>query len=170
MARSTRTLCGEDRGANMNYSDLAKEIGTQTDIELRPAEELTLKRLHALGVPQSVLDFYRSYEPIKCAEIEGVRLWPIADVLEENEKYVPGADIVSRGFIVFATTVFGDAYCFDISQAQSPIVLLSHEVSYEGMEAKQIRTFAKPIAPTFDGFLASFVAGTLDIDPNDVVS
>jgi hypothetical protein len=124
-------------------------------------------KLQALGLPRVVVDFYRSYEPAEYAEIGGVRLWPIADVIDENQKYVPGADVCPHGFVVFASTVFGDAYCFDLTMVEPRVVLLSHEVPFKGMDSGQVRALVKPIATNLDAFLASFVAGTLESEPLD---
>jgi len=122
-------------------------------------------KLQQLGLPTVVVDFYRSYEPVRYAEIAGVRLWPISDVIAENQRYVPGTDVRPHGFVVFASTVSGDAYCFDLTTAEPQVVLLSHEVPFEGMARQQVQALAKPIATNLDAFLSSFVAGALESEP-----
>lgn len=149
----------------MIHVDLANLIATAAATVLRPASDEDLERLRKLALPAVVVDFYRSYEPSGCAEIEGVRLWPISEVLKENQDYVPGADVSPHGFLVFATTVYGDAYCFDVSVAEPRVVLRSHELPFDEMDAGQIKALAKPIAPNLDAFLASFAAGSLDSEP-----
>jgi hypothetical protein len=151
----------------MIEAELANRIGTLAETRLRPAADSDLAKLQALGLPAIVVEFYRSYEPAQYAEIQGVRLWPISEVIEENQRYVPGADVCPQGFVVFASTVSGDAYCFDLTMTEPRVVLLSHEVAFEGMARPQIQALAKPIAPNFDSFLSSFAAGTLESEPLD---
>jgi len=147
--------------------ELANRIGVLADTQLRPAAEGDLTKLQALGLPSLVVDFYRSYEPAEYAEIEGVRLWPISEVIEENQRYVPGVDVCPHGFVVFASTVSGDAYCFDLAVTEPRVVLLSHEVPFEGMPRQQIQALAKSVAANLDAFLSSFAAGTLELEPLD---
>jgi SMI1 / KNR4 family (SUKH-1) len=111
-----------------------------------------------------VLDFFSAYEPSACVEHQ-VRLWPIEQILEENESYVPGCYASKHGYVVFATTLCGDTYCFDISQGgqtEPRIVLLSHEVIDEDTTAAQISRLAKPVAKSLYEFLDQFVRGEVD--------
>src|SRR4051812_27453612 len=112
-----------------NYALSAEQIAEQTGVAFRASSPIELAKLEALGVPESILAFYREFEPSECAEGQ-VRLWPIQNVLEENEAYVPGAYVSKHGYIVFATTLCGDAFCFDLrqrGQVEPRVVLLSHE-------------------------------------------
>jgi hypothetical protein len=151
----------------MISSAQAARIASESGVQLGPASVEALNRLRALGMPDSVVAFYERFEPAACAEVDGVRLWPIADVLEENRDYVPGADISAHGFIVFATTTFGDAYCLDLAGDPSRVVLMSHEVQYGGMERSEVALYAKPIASSFDDFISSYVDSGLDQEPID---
>ncbi len=145
----------------------ASRIESESGAALRPASPEALSQLRSLGVPGSVMAFYERFEPSACAEIDGVRLWPIADVLEENRDYIPGADISAHGFIVFATTTFGDAYCLDLAEQSSRVVLMSHDVHYSEMARVEIAKYAKPIASNFDDFIASFIVSDLEQEPFD---
>jgi len=146
---------------------LATAISQRSGTRLCPASPESVALLKELGLTGSVVDFYGRYEPAECAEIDDVRLWPIAEVVAENRDYVPGANLIGHGLIVVATTVFGDAYCIDSVEDGSPVVLMSHDVDYEGMHASAIKSARKLIAPNFDAFLEMFVAGTLDLSPLD---
>ena len=122
-----------------DYAPLIEQIAEQTGVEFRTSSPMDLTKLEALGVPESILAFYREHEPSECAQGQ-VRLWPIEQVLEENEAYVPGAYASKHGYIVFATTLCGDTYCFDLTQrgqADPRIVLLSHEVITEDTSAAE---------------------------------
>jgi SMI1 / KNR4 family (SUKH-1) len=147
-----------------DYEPLIAQIFHKSGIEFRAASPLDISKLQALGLPQVILDFYRSYEPSRCIECQ-VRLWPIKDILEENESLVPGCYASKHGYFVFATTVCGDTYCFDLSrgtQAESRIVLLSHEVVSEETTSEEFARLAKPVAQSFHEFLEQFVRGEVD--------
>jgi hypothetical protein len=82
----------------------------------------------------------------------------------------PAAIIRPHGYVVFATTLYGDTYCFDlnsaVSQATAPIVLVSHEMVGEDTTKDELRNLAKRIAADFGSFLQAYVAGSLEITPN----
>ena len=123
-----------------DYEPLIAQITEQSGVEFRAASPFDLSKLEPLGLPQSVLDFYSAYEPSECVEGQ-VRLWPIEQVLAENEAYVPGCYASKHGYVVFATTLYGDTYCFDLSrgrQTEPRIVLLSREVIQEDTPAAEI--------------------------------
>jgi hypothetical protein len=147
-----------------NYAPLIEQIAEQTKVEFRASSPAELAKLEALGVPECILAFYREFEPSECAEAQ-VRLWPIQHVLEENDGYVPGCYASKHGYIVFATTLCGDTYCFDLTQhgqAEPCIVLLSHEVISEDTSAAEFVRLAKPVAPNLYEFLQQFVRGEVD--------
>jgi len=150
--------------------DLARAIATQCGVALRPASDDGIRQLQALGIPDDAITFYRQAEPAECAEIEKIRLWPIKRVAEENTDYVPGCYTQPYGYVVFATTFFGDTYCFDLnsgtSSATAPIVLLSHEMIGDETTKEEVGRLAKKMAPDFPSFLEAFVAGKLDMTPN----
>ncbi|MEY2407711.1 MAG: hypothetical protein QOF48_381 [Verrucomicrobiota bacterium] len=147
-----------------DYARLIEQIAEQTEVEFRTASPVDLAKLEALGLPDFIVAFYREFEPSECAQGQ-VRLWPIQQVLEENEKYVPGAYASKHGYIVFATTLCGDTYCFDLTQhgqAEARIVLLSQEVIHEDTTAAEISRLAKPVAQTLHEFLSQFIRGEVD--------
>jgi len=147
----------------MVLAKLAAKISNRSGVELRPAELPDLNRLRALGVPDEVFEFYSKFEPAECAEIAHVRLWPIKQVLEENENYVPGCDLRPLGFIVLATNDCGDAYCIDMKELGLPLAIMSHEVAFSDLPPTQVRAeFRKVVAANFQEFLERFAAGTLD--------
>ena len=139
---------------------MAKEIGRKGDVLLGPAAPELISELQRLGVPEDAIAFFLEFEPKQCADIDGVRLWPVEEVLRENRD----------GYIVFATTVFGDAFCFDANagdRRQMPIVLISHDgYDWDAVTVEEIARLKKPIAPHFIAFLQAYVDGKLDIEPN----
>ena len=150
--------------------ELYRTLTVHSGVALRPASDDGIRQLQTLGIPEDAIAFYREAEPAECAEIEKIRLLPITDVVEENTNYVPGAYIHPHGYVVFATTLYGDTYCFDLNSATSPamapIVLLSHEMIGDDTTKEEVRKLAKKIAPDFPSFLEAFVRGKLDMEPN----
>jgi hypothetical protein len=154
----------------MDYAQLAKQISQLSGVDLKPAAQEDLERLSAMGAPKSILDFFREHEPPDPAEIDKVRLWSISGIIEENTVLVPGADLYGHGFLVFASTIYGDAYLFDRNAAASaddaPIVIMTHEVPFDGMERGKILAARKRVASGFTDFITKFIAGSLDTEPS----
>lgn len=67
-----------------NRSGLIAALKKQTEIDFLPVAPDAIAELRSLKVPEEAIDFYREAEPASCAEIDGVRLWPIKNILEEN--------------------------------------------------------------------------------------
>jgi hypothetical protein len=155
----------EDSDSGLRYQDIIRNISAQTNTAFSGASPDDLAALRALQVPEPVVDFYAHYEPKGLAEGQ-VRLWPIADIVEENRDYVPGAYIAPLGYIVFSTTFCGDTYCFDLNQINSNgeprIVLVSHEAVEEDISAKEAFRLAKPVAKDLHDFLDKFSRRQLD--------
>jgi hypothetical protein len=149
---------------------LVDQIRDKSNVEFRPAASAALEELRSIGVPEDAQAFYRDSEPARCAEIDEIRLWPIADVLGENKDYVPGCFIQPHGYVVFATTIFGDAFCFDTnttpSKGTAPVVLIAHDWDWDAIKREDIAKLAKPTAASFEEFLKAYESETLDIQPN----
>lgn len=148
-----------------NYKKLVNRIAAQTGTTFRAASKQDLDALRALRLPEPVVSFYAQYEPSGCAEGQA-RLWPVSDILQENRDLIPGAYVAPLGYVVFATTYCGDAYCFDTNVADAKreprIVLISHEVVEKGITAERARLCAKPVAKNLYEFLELLVASKLD--------
>ena len=149
---------------------LLNQIREKSKVEFRRANPAAIEQLRLIGMPEDALTFYRDSEPAKCAEIARVRLWPIAQILSENRDYVPGAYAQPCGYVVFATTKCGDAFCFDIRGASgttAPVVLIAHDLEPENDEMKRedLEKLAKPVSTSFESFLNAFVSETLDTEP-----
>jgi hypothetical protein len=148
-----------------------EQITQRTGVPFRPASAPAIQALHALGVPEKIIGFYRQSEPSKCMEIGKVRIWPVAYMLQENRDCVPGHYAQPCGYVVFSTTIYGDAYCFDLRAVPPgpaiPIVLIAHDLepAHDEMNRDDLAKLAKPIADSFDAFLEAFVSETLDIKP-----
>jgi len=90
-------------------------------------------------------------------------------VLEENRDLTPGAYVAPLGYVVFATTYGGDAYCFDVKtvgpHGEPRVVLISHAATAirKGMAADATR-LAKPVAENLLGLLEKLERSELDED------
>lgn len=154
----------------MDYAVVAKQIADLSGTNLGAAERESLTALMELGAPRALLRFLADFEPQSEAEIGKVRLLPIADVLVENTEGVPGADLRPHGFVTFATTIYGDAYCFDTglepAKSDAPVVIMPHEVVFEDLDGETIMATRKTVATGFDDWLTQFIAGSLDTEPS----
>jgi hypothetical protein len=152
----------------MVFDDIARRISERSGVELRPASNEDLVRFAGLGAAGSVTDFFARFEPAGCAEIEGVRLWPLKELLVENTAMVPGADLNPRGFLVVGTNDCGDAYCLDLNAGSTdpPVVLYTHEEDWAAADNALLCEFRKVVASSFTEFLNQFAAGTIDREPS----
>jgi len=128
-----------------------------TRVQLRPGSPEEVQKLRNLGMPEEACAFFRNFEPSRCAEIAKVRLYAVDDVLVENPDAVPDCDVPPLGYVVFATTDRGDAYCFDTGTEQnggpSKVVLISHELNWEGKTREEVLRLAKLVADCFERLL-----------------
>lgn len=134
----------------------------------RPASARDIDRAQTAGFPDEILNFYRVCEPKKHIEFQQ-RIWSIENALIENTDAIPGIGLYPHGYIVFASTLCGDAYCLDTNVTQPnghhPIVLFSHESIEEDADLTDIQPFRIAVAGSFDEFLTKFMDGSLQDDP-----
>jgi hypothetical protein len=128
-----------------------------------------LERAQAAGFPDELLDLYRECEPENCIELRQ-RIWSIENAIIENSNAVPGCALSPHGFIVFASTVYGDAYCIDsnlvTSAGHHPVVLFSHEMIGEDATLSEIQRLRLEVASSLEDFLRKFTIGTLNEEPS----
>lgn len=151
------------------YSDIVQSLDPDGKF-FRPANASEIAQLEHLRLPDSVLEFYRHHSPCKIIQSkteEPIRLYPASGITEENRDYIPGCQIWAQGFVVFATTVYDDAYCFDLNANPSnpPVLLIGHEMSYEGCSVDEIRKEGVHAADNLRQFLERFRDNALVTDP-----
>lgn len=149
---------------------LLDEIKQKSRVDFRPASSARVAELRSLGMPEDIVAFYVNSEPARTAEIGKVRLCSIPDILVENTDAVPGYYAHPCGYVVFATTIYGDAFCIDTRATPgkaAPIVLIAHDLEPDNDQIKRedLAGLAKPIAVSFESFLNAFASETLDIKP-----
>jgi hypothetical protein len=153
----------------MKYDNIAAQISQHSGIQLGPPPEEQMASLSPLQPPESLMQFYRLHAPSMEVEIGNVRLQTIRGLIDENADYVPGADLRPHGFVTFATTTCGDAYCTDCAESKNddpPIVIMAHEVSFEELDRRTILSVRKRVADNLEDFLVRFLAKTLDTEPD----
>jgi hypothetical protein len=136
---------------------LAKAVDGDAGDLFGEAEETDLESLDELGVPDSVLAFYREYAPVETLEIGEVRLWAVPQMLEENHTYPPGAEVHELGYVVVAGKRNGDVYCLDLGEWRNEdpprIVLLPHRMELRSRDRADVDRQSVPIAESFEDFL-----------------
>ncbi len=134
-----------------------------------PASVEDLERAQTAGFPDELLDLYRECGPENCIELKQ-RIWSIENAIIENTDAVPGCALSPHGFIVFASTVYGDAYCVDTNVVTTaghhPVVLFSHEVIGEDASLSEIQRLRLEVASSLADFLRKFTNGTLNEEPS----
>jgi hypothetical protein len=148
----------------MIYDELADRLAKacECDIDdiLGPAEETDIDSLGVLGVPDSVVEFYREYAPLDTIDIGDNRLWTIPHMMEENQSYSPGADVHELGYVVIAGNRKGDVFCLDLGASgdEDPPAVIKHlhGLQTASHDRTEIEKQAVPIADTFDDFLDLF--------------
>jgi hypothetical protein len=150
---------------------LVERIARQTEVPFRPCAPEDLAALRDLGAPPALLELYRDHEPAGCAELHDARLWPAADLVEENTRFVPGADLHPRGIFVVGTTLFGDTYCIDTRpNGGGQVILMSHDVSWPGVSDTQLDQLRVVVADSYAAFLTRFAEADLPLNPIDTSS
>jgi putative NIF3 family GTP cyclohydrolase 1 type 2 len=147
------------------YEPVIRRIAQQTGTPFRPASDAAINQLRDLKFPESIVAFYARHEPADCAE-GVVRIWPISHLVMENTQAVPGIGVAPCGYRVFASTLCGDAYCFNLNRSseegEREVVLIPHEVIGEDSSADEVHRVAKRIARDLLEFLGQFEKGEVD--------
>jgi hypothetical protein len=89
----------------------------------------------------------------------------VQSAITENRDYVPGTELFPLGYVVFASNMFGDAYCTDTVHislsADLPVVLFPHDMIEEGASLEDVERYRLPVAENLEDFLRQFARRTL---------
>jgi hypothetical protein len=153
---------------------LKEELEKADGGRLLPATAEDLEEARQFGFPNVLLELYRENAPDvadgrvelwKSRPSSGQRIWSVQNALRENRDYVPGAELFPLGYVVFASNMFGDAYCIDtVHVGQSgdlPVVLFPHDVIEEGASLEDVEQYRLPVAVNLEDFLGQFARRTL---------
>jgi hypothetical protein len=149
------------------YGRIVRLIAKALDVDpgdlFGPAEEADLESLEQLGLPDTVLEFYREYTPIEPVQFEEVRLWDTPHILEENQNYHPGSEVHELGYVAVAGNGRGDMYCVDLGEWHSEdtprVVMVPHDVELGARDRALVERQALPVAESFDDFLLGLIRG-----------
>jgi hypothetical protein len=153
---------------------LKEELEKADGGRLIPATKEDLEEARQLGFPNVLLDFYRENAPDaadgrvelwRSRPASGQRIWSVQKAITENRDYVPGTELFPLGYVVFASNMFGDAYCIDtVHVGQSgdlPIVLFPHDEFAEGASLEDAERYRLQVAANLEEFLRLFARRTL---------
>jgi SMI1 / KNR4 family (SUKH-1) len=153
---------------------LKQELEQADGGRLLPATEGDLEEAGRFGFPDVLLDFYRQNAPdVADGRVElwrsrpasGQRIWSVQNAVRENRDYVPGTELFPLGYVVFASNMFGDAYCIDtvhVSQSGDfPVVLFPHDQFAEGTSLEVAERYRLEVAANLEEFLRQFARRTL---------
>ena len=150
-----------------NYAPIIERFKEEVGAAFRAAAEADLVQLQALHLPETILGFYRQFEPVEVLEnSQTVRLLPIAQITEDNTEMSPGCYTAPHGYVVFASNFSGDAYAFDCQQrneeGEPRILLFAHEMFSDDLPPDWIPKMGKPVAAHLYEFLEQFLDGSVD--------
>ena len=144
---------------------LKQELEKADGGRLLPATEEDLEAARQFGFPNVLLDFYRENAPDGRVELwksrpaSGQRIWSVQNAITENRDYVPGTELFPLGYVVFASNIFGDAYCIDTVHVDQsgdlPVVLFPHDQFAEGASREDAERYRLQVAANLEDFLLS---------------
>ena len=153
----------------MDNSEIVEQINNVKGFDcFEKPEETEFRYLESLNLPEEVLNFYAQYSPAEIIEMNGIRLLPISEIIEENTNFTPGYILTPLGFCVVASTVEGDIYCIRKTTNDYSIVIASHDEIYEGLNESEILNGTKPVVKTFSDFFKAYVQRELAVSYYDL--
>lgn len=158
---------------NDEYAVLVERVVKAVGGSFAPAKESELAKLVELGLPESVLSFYRQHSPSNRDRMESMVVmlpaWQIPGLIENTDL----AEALSRyGYVMFAETAGGDPYTFNLSKngpAGSPqIELISHEVYPDKFsKVEDVERVALTVAADLKEFLKLVAEEEIEFVPDD---
>ncbi len=136
--------------------DAVVEQLAQMGYRFGPAAEQDLHRLESLRLPEFVTKFYRRYEPVRVQRTLPLILHSIEDIVVENFHASPGIEVCRFGYVVFASSPFGEGYCFDLNTGEVPQV-----VQFDSSDSFVSLAEAQKGAVYIAGSLLEFLADTV---------
>lgn len=154
--------------------ELKQELEKSDGGRLLPASEEDLEHARSFGFPNVLLDFYRDHAPDATdGRVElwtqrpasGQRIWSVQNAITENRDYVPGTQLFPLGYVVFASNMFGDAYCIDTvhigRSGDLPVALFPHDQFAEGASLEDAERYRLQVAANLEDFLRQFARRAL---------
>jgi hypothetical protein len=141
----------------MDLKKIADSIASILKEGLKKQTEDDTKKIESLKLPNYFIEFIKMIEPESRVFVGEVRILPIQEIIEENEDYVPGADVYPLGFTVFASSITGDAYCFNMNEVnkfgEHDIYFVDHDEDFNEATSDSIKQITKFISSSFEEFI-----------------
>ncbi|MDJ0754740.1 MAG: hypothetical protein QNJ45_14545 [Ardenticatenaceae bacterium] len=126
------------------------------------ATEGELADLAAVGIPETVLEFYKVANPAEDQLLGGVNLIPASALVDFNQNTILGEVARLNEFVIIADTDEGDAFIMprDGSGEQQSVYILNLDVQ-EGAVGEVFAAAHAFVAPSFNDFLSMYASGRL---------
>jgi hypothetical protein len=141
----------------MNLKKITDDIASILKEDFKKPSVEDIKKLESIKLPNYFIEFIKIIEPQSRVFLGDVRLLPIQEIIEENEDYVPGADVYPSGFTVFASSISGDAYCFNMNEinklGEHDIYFVDHDEDFSEATPDSIKQITEFISSSFEEFI-----------------
>ncbi len=152
----------------MDNADIVAAFAEKFGVLFRPASPTEIAAANTAGVPESLLAFYREFEPNEMGN-GLIQFFPLGQVVAELTDFTPSCYLASHGYFAIARTSYGDAYLVRLARGHDyqrvPVYLFSHERNIARVPASQLEEFGELVATGIPDFLAKAVAGKLATNP-----
>jgi len=152
----------------MEIADTVAAFSEKFGVLFRPASPTEVATAAAAGIPESLLEFYREFEPNETGK-EKTRFFPLDRVVAELTDFVPACHLSRYGYFAIAGTNHGDVYVVRPVDNQDyrkmPVYLFGHEVNFSRISKAQVEEFCTIAATGIPDFLSKAATGKLETNP-----
>lgn len=134
------------------------------------AKKKDLRKLKEIGLPEIIIQFYKSNEPVDC-NINGIQIHDVEQVIAENTELCPGWVTAKYGYYAFASNDHGDAFCFDVNtlddEGNPRIAYVSHEAIWDESSEEEVHESVIPVAKNLYDFFGKLCKGEIEESYDD---
>jgi ankyrin repeat protein len=134
----------------------------RTGVNFGPADPADMEELGGLGLPESVISFYRHHEPQSF--LMGLKVWPVGGVIYESTKCHPGVELLPHSVVVLASTITGDVYGYNLKELDASGEPSIYWFDHEMAGTEELMKTAKRVADNIADFLSRAARNELDGD------
>lgn len=124
-ANEAKQAFGQAKPDDLNNITLLYETFTKCSAFYK---ENDLENLKSYSIPETIVTFYRDFEPQNLPALSGgIRLFGLEQIKEENASAAPSMFLVKFGLLTVATTIGGNVICLDLNAIKNdePRVLIA---------------------------------------------
>jgi hypothetical protein len=152
----------------MNIANTVAAFSEKFGVLFRPASPTEIASAATAGIPESLLEFYREFEPNEEGS-EEIRFFSLERVVAGLTDFVPSCHLSRHGYFAIAGTNHGDVYVVrpirDHDYWKMPVYLFGHEIDFSRISATQVEEFGTIVASGVPDFLSKAAAGQLETNP-----